>query len=69
MEKKRLFGLVLLQFSKVGDIPLQFTYFETYHCNSLVLTKMSLNTYGSKLGPTAGVYEYVYFAATFLPYH
>jgi hypothetical protein len=31
--------LVPLQFLKVGDIPLQFTYFEAYHYNSLVLKK------------------------------
>jgi hypothetical protein len=38
-KKKGLFGLVPLQFLKVGDIPLQFTYFEAYHYNSLVLKK------------------------------
>jgi hypothetical protein len=40
-----LFGYVPLQFSKVGDIPLQFTYFEIYHHNSLVPTKIPRNTF------------------------
>jgi hypothetical protein len=48
---------------------LPFTYFEICHYNSLFLTKTPQNTYGDSLNPLAGIYDYVYFVVTAIPYH
>jgi hypothetical protein len=48
-----------LQIFNFGKTPLQFSYSETCHYNSLSPTKMPQNTYGDYLGPTAA-YMYMY---------
>ena len=62
------FESIPLQFSKFGETPLLFIYFETYHYNFSLLTKITWNTYGDNLGPAAGVYEYVYCIEGLLSY-
>jgi hypothetical protein len=44
-------------------------YFEIFHYNSFFPTKTLQNTYGDYLDPLAGVYDYVYFVVTAIPYH
>ena len=63
------FGSIPLQFSKFGETPLLFVYFETYHYNFSFLAKMTRNTYEDNMGPTAGVYEYIYCIEDPLSYH
>ena len=48
-------------------MPLLFVYFETYHYNFSLLTKMPLNTYEDNLGP-ATVYTNTYIALKALSY-
>jgi hypothetical protein len=51
-----LFGFVPLQFAKVGDIPLQFTYLEIYHYNFKFHWSILFSTSPSHLGPLLGVF-------------
>ena len=53
--KLGFFLSIPLQFSKFGETPLLFVYFETYHYNFLFLAKMTRNTYEDNMGPAAGV--------------
>jgi hypothetical protein len=61
MNLKGLFGLVPIQFSKVGYMTLQLTYFEIYHYNFNFHWFIQLCTLPNRLGPLSGVHGLIIF--------